>query len=115
MSSFGNYLAVLAVAAGFGAVIVSVLGRPLFNVVAELCGTRARATFWTAYLATLLILVPLLFGSWIGAGIDLGRSLERGIAWVLVGLIGALLVIGWAIWLPSHRLMPDAPKPGAAE
>jgi hypothetical protein len=115
VSSFGNYLAVLAVAAILGSVIVSVLGRPLFNVVAELCGTRARATFWTAYLATLLILVPLLFASWIGAELDLGRSLERGITWMLVGLIGALIVIGWAIWLPSHRLVPEAPKPGAAE
>jgi hypothetical protein len=115
MSSFGNYLAVLVLAAGSGAIVVSILGRPLFNVVAELCGTRARATFWTAYLATLLILVPLLFGSWIGAGLDLGPSLERAITWVLVGLIGALLVIGWAIWLPSHRLVPEAPRPGAAE
>jgi hypothetical protein len=115
MGSFGNYLAVLAVALFLGSAVVGVLRRPLFNVVAELCGTAARATFWTAYLATLLILVPLLFGSWIGAEFDLGRSLERGTTWMLVGLISALIVIGWAIWLPSHRLAPGAPKPGAAE
>jgi hypothetical protein len=117
MGSFGNYLAVLAVGLSLGAVVVTVLRRPLFDVVAELCGTRTRAAFWTSYLGTLLVLVPLLFASWIGADRDLSRSLERGIAWVLLGLIGALLVIGLSL---SRSSRPDAaaasaPTPDPAE
>jgi nitrate reductase NapE component len=105
----GPYLTSTTIALAIGAVIVATLFRPLFAVVADLCGTRDRALFWTVYLSVVLILVPVLAVAYVSTyGDRLGHIelfIQRGIFYALFGLTGAVLAIGWGIWRATNRVI----------
>jgi hypothetical protein len=117
MTPLAHFDAVAILALGLGAIVVAALHRPLFAVVADLCGTRERAVFWSIYLSTLLALVPLLFVAFL-AGYSNGPLatdllIERAVFYAPIGLIGALLAIGWGVWRPSDRLHQRQLQAGA--
>jgi hypothetical protein len=82
---------------GVSALIVGFLWRPLYALLADLCGTESRARFWRCYTCIMLLLVPL-------AAVLLGRSEVRSsesawvavadqARWAVVGQIVALFVV----------------------
>jgi nitrate reductase NapE component len=117
-SHVGPYLSSSIIALAIGGIVVATLFRPLFAVVADLCGTRQRALFWTVYLSIVMILIPLLgvaFVSTYGArAVDAAAFVERGIIFALLGLTGAVLAIGWGIWGASNRAIEMQQRANAA-
>jgi hypothetical protein len=114
MTSLATYAASTLIALVVAAATITVLYRPLFAVILDLCGTQQRARFWSLYLSTILILVPLTFVTFIstfGARLyDFDAAIQRTTFYALIGLTGALVVIGWGIWRPSNDLLRDNPK-----
>lgn len=85
---------------------VTVLARPLRTLLVDICGTEGRANFWTLYASVLLVLAPLLVVSAPGlldaaarSG-DFGPALQRALFYALVGIIGALVIMGYGVWRP---------------
>jgi len=115
MDPLYGFLVTGVVAAAFGGGVAAILFCPLRSVVADLCGTRERARFWSAYLCTMLVLAPLLGVAFIatyGARVpDLASLLERSLFFALLGLTAALLAIGIGIARPPR----PAVVPGVAE
>ncbi len=113
------FLIGLGVATASATGVVTVLARPFHAVVMDLCGTAARARFWTAYVSVLFLMAPILAVSWAnisarGAGLDLVGS----VFFSVLALFIALLVFGFNVWRPSVRLFEDArriPTGAAAE
>jgi hypothetical protein len=118
MVPFLDFALVMTAAALIGALAVVVLAPPLFRVVVELCGTLTRARFWTTYLGMILVLVPLLAASWLtvrtAAGGSLTVHVEEAVYFALAALLAALLAIGFGIWNPSRKLLPQASAADAA-
>jgi nitrate reductase NapE component len=121
MHGLDNYLVAGVVALVLGGSVVAVLFRPLFGAVKDLCGTRERALFWSVYLSTILILVPLLgvafIGTYGGPTVDFVSFVQRAVFFALLGLTAALVTIGFGIWRPSNNVepgrangMPAAPR-----
>lgn len=108
-TSLLSYVSSATVAIALGGIVVAVLYRPLFAVIQDLCGTRQRAVFWSIYLSTILILVPVLGVTYISsfgrAMPDMSAFLQRSIFFALLGITGALVGIGWGIWSPSRKLV----------
>jgi hypothetical protein len=108
MQALDNYLVAGLVALVLGGSVVAVLFRPLFGVVRDLCGTRERALFWSVYLSTILVLVPLLGVAFIGTygspTIDFVAFVQRAVFFALLGLTAALVTIGFGIWRPTNHV-----------
>jgi hypothetical protein len=81
--------------------VIGYLRRPLKTILLELCGSEQRASFWTAFSAIALGLVPVIFaigcrpapGSRSPAVFELADQLK----WGLIGLMSTVLVLGWMI------------------
>lgn len=98
-------LAVWAVSLVLALVAIAVVARPLRVLLEDICGTADRARFWTLYACLLLVVAPLLVVSAPGlldasAAIGFGPLLQRTVFFALVGIIGALLIMGYAVWRP---------------
>ncbi len=81
--------------------IVRYLRSPLQSILIELCGTRERAGFWLTFSNVTLTLVPVIF-----AMQDMPNpssqsapvfALAAQLKWALVGLLFAVLVLGWVL------------------
>jgi hypothetical protein len=95
------------VLAGATATIAALaLWRPLRILLGEICGTEERSRFWTVWSTVMMVVAPLLLVSM--RAIDTNPSgLIRGtVASALVGILLALLGMGYAVWSRSPR--PDA-------
>ncbi|MGE5517071.1 MAG: hypothetical protein ACM31D_14775 [Bacteroidota bacterium] len=98
-------MAVWSISLVLAMLAVAVLARPLRVLLVDICGTDQRARFWTLYACALVVLAPLLMVSLPGlldaaANAGLGAVLQRAVFYSLVGIIGALLVMGYAVWRP---------------
>jgi hypothetical protein len=95
--SFGlGFMLTTAIAA----MVVAYLRRPLERLLAELCGNRERAAFWTAFSAISVGLVPLIFAlSCEPADTKVPTLLQIAdqLKWGLVGMVASVLVLGWTV------------------
>ena len=110
-------LAVWSVSLTLALAAVAVVAKPLRRLLVDLCGTEDRAQFWTFYGALLVVLAPLMTVSVPGlldataAGGALGPVLQRAVFWALSGIIGALLVMGYAVWRPIALMTAGRGEP----
>jgi len=109
---------VWAVALVLALLAIGVIIRPLFGVLVEICGGRDRAQFWTVYTCLLTLMAPLLTVSTPGlldaaaaSGAN-GAILQRAVFYALAGIIGALLVMGRAVWRPIARMLENPTASG---
>jgi len=113
MSQIDTMLAGYGVALSLPAAVIAALSAPMRSVMLDLCGTEARAAFWTAYLRILLTLAPLLGVSTVFVGsrelAGMVDAIPSIVFWSVLGMVVALLVIGWMI----HGAIP-ARRAGAA-
>lgn len=89
---------------------VLLLLHPLRALLTDICGTRDRASFWTLYACILVILAPLLTVSFPGlldraADVGPGAVLQQALFYALTGVIGALMIMGYAIWKPVAMML----------
>ena len=101
MDSQVAFLFALGITVAVSGLVVGSLWRPLYGVLADLCGTENRARFWRCYTSIMLLLVPL-------AAVMLGRAEANArepvwvlvmdqARWAVVGLIVALFVVAMGI------------------
>lgn len=102
--SLNILLAVWAVSIVLALLAVAVVIRPLRVLLEDICGTADRARFWTLYAALLLVIAPLMVVSTPGlldaAAAGIGQVLQRTVFYALLGMLVALLVMGYAVWKP---------------
>ena len=79
------------------------LWRPLSILLAELCGTEERSRFWTMWSTVMMVATPMLFVSWRGVATDPTELVQRTVTSALVGVLMALLGMGFAVWSRSPR------------
>jgi hypothetical protein len=81
--------------------VVWYLGRPLRNILIELCGNEGRAEFWAAFSAVAVGVVPVIFAIACrpvpGPGAPAVFELADQLKWGLIGMMGSVLVLGWVV------------------
>lgn len=81
--------------------IVAYLRTSLHNILVELCGTRERAAFWVSFSNVTISLVPLIFAMQYTPDFKAGSAavfeLAGQLKWALVGLLVAVLILGWVL------------------
>jgi hypothetical protein len=81
--------------------IVAYLRSPLHSILVELCGTPGRAAFWVSFSNVTLTLAPLIFAMQYTPCLKEGSSatleLAAQLKWALVGLLFAVLMLGWVL------------------
>jgi hypothetical protein len=87
----------LAMAVGTAIYLKSALG----NILNELCGTRDRAAFWTAFSNIAVTAVPLIFAMQYtpdtGAHTNTVFELVTQLKWGLIGLVATVVTLGWVL------------------
>lgn len=102
------YALTLAAAGAAGGTVAIILNRSLREVIVDLCGTPARARFWTRYLSILLVLAPAFAASF-ALPFEPGYTGMKAVAILtLLALVVALLVIGLQI---QGAVRPHVPAP----
>ncbi|GAB4397676.1 MAG: hypothetical protein OHK0031_17540 [Anaerolineales bacterium] len=93
--------------------LAAALRRSLRPVLIDLCGTEARAQFWTVFSVFLLVIVPLIFGLGFQPEASdpaaLFFALAGQLRWNLFGFALALTGIGAA--LAFFALVAPRPQP----
>ena len=92
------FLVGVAVTAALVLVVVWYLKPSLQEVLVDLCGTTARAGFWTAFSTVTVALTPMMFalhyrpdtGGQSHAVFEIGSQLE----WALAGLLLSVVLLG---------------------
>ena len=82
---------------------VVTLWRPLSILLAELCGTEERSRFWAVWSTVMMVATPMLFVSWRGVATDPTELVQGTMTSALVGVLMALLGMGFAVWSRSPR------------
>ena len=106
MSASILFLVGIGITLSMSLTTVIYLLNPLRKILTELCGTRERADFWLAFSNVALMLTPLIFAA--SRTPDPGGNLVIEIAtqlkWAFIGLLTALMIIGWVIsrFIPRH-------------
>ena len=88
--------------------VVVYLMRPLRKILLDICGTKERAEFWTAFSNVTLVLVPLICALFRGPQEPpLPFVLELGaqVKWALIGLVSAVALLGFVL---SWFILGDA-------
>ncbi len=98
---------------------VAIYLRPhLKSILSELCGTSERARFWVAFSNVALVLFPLIFAlnNWPDRESRASAILEIGtqLKWALIGLVAAVLVLGFVIGSFIARSAKPPAAPGKA-
>lgn len=97
--------------------IVTYMRRPLHRILVELCGTQERAEFWVSFSNITLTLIPLIFAMQytpeLKAGTTVALELAAQLKWALVGLLAAVLILGWVIssFIKRQAAPTAAPNP----
>ncbi|SMC53860.1 hypothetical protein SAMN06297251_103251 [Fulvimarina manganoxydans] len=103
-----TFALVLGVSGTAAALIFSILYRPLLKSVIDLCGTENRDRFWTIYSGIMIVLSPILMISWAALSEDFLRDdfllLQQCVFWAGTGVMLALLVFRFMLWISSNRL-----------
>jgi hypothetical protein len=84
---------------------IAVVIRPLQILLRDICGTADRARFWSLYASVLLMVAPLMVVSAPGlldavAASGVAPVLQRAVFYTLLGILVALMVMGYAVWRP---------------
>lgn len=82
---------------------VVTLWRPLSILLAELCGTEERSRFWTVWSTVMMVATPMLFVSWRGVATDPTELVQGTMTRALIGVLLALVGMGFAVWSRSPR------------
>lgn len=81
--------------------MVAYLRSPLRDLLVDLCGNRERASFWVAFSNVTITLLPLIFAMYSTPDLQPGCSIALEVAaqlkWALVGLLLAVLMLGWVL------------------
>ena len=101
MTASHLFLVGLGLTLGIAFAVIAYLRSPLHRILVELCGTRERAAFWTAFANVALILAPLIsamqYTPDLKAGSTTAFELVAQLKWALVGLLLAVLILGWVL------------------
>ena len=102
---------------GLGLTLVIAMGAAIYlkaaleRILNELCGTRERAGFWTAFSNVAITLVPLVFAMQYtpetSAQANAVFELATQLKWGLVGLLATVVTLGWIL----SRFIPRATTP----
>jgi hypothetical protein len=91
----------LLITACIALLVVIYLKRPLHKILIDLCGNVERAAFWTAFSMVALTLSPLILAMTytpeLRAGSPLVLELAAQLKWGLVGLLVAVVILGWVL------------------
>jgi hypothetical protein len=91
----------LVVAMLFAAVAIAYLQPHLKAILIDLCGTKERAEFWTAFSEVTLFLTPMIFALRFrpepGSVAVLVYGLSDQVSAALVGLVAAVVVLGFVL------------------
>ena len=85
-------------AIAFGVVVY--LMHPLRKILLDICGTKERAEFWTAFSNVTLVLVPLICALFRGPQeppLPLVLELGAQVKWALIGLVSAVAILGFVL------------------
>ena len=112
MNPVGLFLVGVAVTAVLVLVVVWYLKPSLQEVLVDLCGTTARAAFWTAFSTVTVALTPMMFALHYRpdtseeshAVFEIGSQLE----WALAGLLLSVVLLG----LVLAKFIPCEPQRG---
>ena len=83
------------------------LWRPLSILLGELCGTEQRSRFWAVWSVVMMVATPMLFVSMHSIATDPTELVQSTMTSALMGVMLALLGMGYAVWSRS----PRAPQP----
>jgi hypothetical protein len=112
MNPVALFLVGVVVTAALVLAVVWYLKPSLQEVLVDLCGTTARAAFWTAFSTVTVALTPMMFalhyrpdtGETSHAVFEIGSQLE----WALAGLLLSVVLLG----LVLARFIPGEPHRG---
>ncbi|MDQ3140865.1 MAG: hypothetical protein M3Q56_01305 [Bacteroidota bacterium] len=100
MNAITIYLTGLGLTAMISFLIVIYFKPHFKKILLELNGDKERpANFWVAYTIIILMLVHLIFATWVvpddnNSDIDVFFQISRQLKWALTGLVASLVVIG---------------------
>lgn len=80
--------------------VVAYLHGPLYRILADLCGSGERATFWMAFSNVTIVLTPLLFALHNRPDDSVSNSVFKvadQLQSALLGLIVSVLVMGFVV------------------
>ena len=107
------FLSGLGLSLGIAITTAVYLKAALHSVLNELCGTRERAAFWTAFSNVAITLVPLIFAMQYtpetGAHANTVLGVAAQVKWALVGLLGTVVCLAWML----SRFIPRSTSPTA--
>ena len=110
MSPVVLFLVGVAVTAALAMAVVSYLKPSLQEVLVDLCGSQARAAFWTAFSTVTVALTPVMFALHYRpdtsgrsyAVFEIGSQLELALAGLLLSVV--LLALVLAKFIPREPL-----------
>ncbi len=114
MNTYLFLLAELALSIALSLTALSVLSRPLVDVLCRICPDEQAAVFWQSYTKVMLILAPLL----LVLGVDLLTSFRDPLDSLRLALIAALGGLLLALYSVGQRLgrfvvVPPAARSGS--
>jgi hypothetical protein len=90
-------------------IVAAIMRRPLYAILQFICGTDVGARFWTAFSSVMIVAGPLFLVSLGGLGTtNLADFVRRAMVLISLGLIGAVSVMGLAVW-SAAKPAPTAP------
>lgn len=118
MTAIQTFFTGLAISFMLSLLIVAYLNKPLTDLLVDLCGTKARARFWTHITNLSFVLMSLLMPilNRPKPGIDPIFQISRQLGWTLCGLIITVIFVSISISnfigrLIYHNLIsPSEPK-----
>jgi predicted permease len=98
---------------------IGYLQRHLRAILTDLCGTKERAAFWTAFSNVTLFLTPVIFALHFrpenGSTTALVYGLSDQIAAALLGFVAAIVMLGFVVgrFIARERIPQNAPRADA--
>ena len=113
MSAIATFLIGVGVVLIGAFTVVIYLQPHLRRILRDLCGTEERANFWTAFSNIVLVLTPIIFALSSrpagGGGTEVFFDISAQVRWGLIGLIGAVVLLGFALgqYIPRESHQSD--------
>src|SRR5437867_2666716 len=103
-----NFLTGIGTALVVSFTVVAYLRPHVRAILVDLCGTRERAGFWTAFSNVTLVLTPLICSLIVppGGGGPVLMEISKQLLWAFIGLLAAVTLMGFAIslFIPLSRI-----------
>jgi hypothetical protein len=106
MNTISIYLGGITISVIVSLVIVFYLRKPLNELLIDLCGTKARARFWTQITNLSFILVAMLMSiiTRPDTGVNVVYQISRQLGWTLFGMIATVVFVSLSISRFVHRV-----------